>query len=51
MIDSDMKCWLIEANTNPCLEESSRLLKVLIPRMIDDLFKLTIDLVFTNSKV
>lgn len=51
MIDSDMKCWLIEANTNPCLEESSHLLKVLIPRMIDDLFKLTIDLVFTNSKV
>lgn len=43
MLDSDLKCWLIEVNTNPCLEESSTLLGSLLPRMIDDLLKLTID--------
>jgi len=46
MIDADLNCWLIEVNTNPCLEESSKLLEMLIPRMIDDMFKLTIDKVF-----
>jgi len=37
---------LVEVNTNPCLEESSKLLKTLIPRMLDDAFKLTLDKVF-----
>jgi tubulin monoglycylase TTLL3/8 len=37
---------MIEVNTNPCIEESSNLLKVLIPRMLDDMFKLTLDNVF-----
>jgi len=41
-----MNVWLIEANTNPCIEESSALLSMLIPRMLDDMFKLTIDKVF-----
>jgi hypothetical protein len=27
MIDKDLKPWLIEVNTNPCLEESSGILK------------------------
>ena len=26
--------WLIEANTNPCLDESSPVLKMLLPRML-----------------
>lgn len=43
MIDNDFTVWLIEVNTNPCLDESSYLLKRLLPRMIDDAFKLTID--------
>ena len=34
MIDSDLKVWLIEVNTNPCLEESSPILEELLPRMI-----------------
>lgn len=46
MLDADFNSWLIEVNTNPCLEESSKLLESLIPRMVDDLFKLTIDKVF-----
>jgi hypothetical protein len=46
IIDSDFNVWLIEINTNPCIEESSSLLKVLLPRMLDDAFKLTIDQLF-----
>lgn len=54
MIDNASNIWLIEINTNPCLEESSPLLQKLIPRMlsilqsheIDDAFKLTIDKMF-----
>ncbi len=43
MIDEQLKPWLIEVNTNPCLEENSALLKQLLPRMLDDAFKLTLD--------
>ena len=50
IIDVDYNVWLIEANTNPCLEESSELLKSLIPRMIDDAFKLTLDKNFSRPK-
>lgn len=31
MIDRDFKVWLIEINTNPCLETSSPILSRLIP--------------------
>ena len=47
MIDENYKVWLIEVNANPCIEESSPLLKMLIPRMLDDAFKITVDQVFT----
>ena len=43
MIDEKLKPWLIEVNTNPCLEETSSLLRQLLPRMIDDAFRLTLD--------
>jgi hypothetical protein len=46
IIDSDFNVWLIEVNTNPCIEESSNLLKMLLPRMLDDAFKLTLDQLF-----
>ena len=50
MIDYQLKPWLIEVNTNPCLEESSKLLKQLVPRMLDDALKLTLDIVFPPFK-
>ncbi|CAI2376038.1 unnamed protein product [Moneuplotes crassus] len=49
IVDCKMKLWLIEVNTNPCLEESSELLKSYLPRMIDDAFKLTIDVIFKKK--
>ena len=45
------KTKLIEANTNPCLEESNQLLKDLIPRMLDDMLKITLDPLFGTSLV
>jgi hypothetical protein len=50
IIDETLKPWLIEVNTNPCLEESSSLLRVLIPRMVDDALKLTLDVVYPPRK-
>lgn len=50
MIDEDLTPWLIEVNTNPCLEETSALLRSLLPRMIDDAFKLTLDVCFPRPK-
>lgn len=43
MIDSDMKVWLIEVNTNPCLSLSSAHLSKLIPAMLDNAFRLVLD--------
>lgn len=38
MLDANANIWLIEINTNPCLEESSPLLEKLIPRMLSKSF-------------
>lgn len=43
MVDEDFNVWLIECNTNPALTESAKYLEYLIPRMIEDMIKLTID--------
>jgi len=39
---------LIEVNTNPCLEEPNALLAMLIPRMLDDMFKIVLDPLFSS---
>ena len=46
IIDTDFNVWLIEVNTNPCIEESYDLLKMILPRMISDAMKLTLDIMF-----
>jgi hypothetical protein len=43
MIDEDFNIWLIECNTNPSIVESAKYLEQLIPRMIEDMIKLTVD--------
>lgn len=50
ILDQDLNVWLIEVNTNPCIEESSPLLAMLLPRMLDDAFKMTIDVIFPRSR-
>lgn len=50
MIDEYLKPWLIEVNTNPCLEETSALLRQYLPRMLDDAFKLTLDVAFPPNR-
>ena len=49
MFDVDLNPFLIEINTNPGLEISSPLISKLVPRMIDDAFRLTIDKVFDTE--
>ncbi len=39
MIDSELKPWLIEINTNPCLELSGPLLSQIIPSVIEQTFR------------
>ena len=39
MIDENLKPWLIEINTNPCLELSCPLLSRIIPEMLDNALK------------
>ncbi|CAD8134459.1 unnamed protein product [Paramecium octaurelia] len=43
MIDEKFKPYLIEINTNPCLELSSPLLGRIIPAMVENAFRLSID--------
>lgn len=46
MIDSSFHVWLIEVNTNPCLELSSNLLSRIIPTMVEHSFRLAVDPLF-----
>lgn len=46
ILDEDLNTYLIEVNTNPCLEESNELLRKLLPRMIDDTLNHVMDPVF-----
>ena len=46
MLDENFNVFLIEINTNPGLEESSPWIKIIVPRMLDDALRLTIDQLF-----
>ena len=49
MMDEDKNVYLIEINTNPGLEISSKIIEILVPRMIDDALRLTIDELFKTK--
>ena len=49
MMDSEFNLFLIEINTNPGLEESSPWIKLIVPRMLDDALRLTIDQLFETK--
>ena len=46
MIDINYNVWLIEINTNPCLELSSKLLSRIVPTMLEQTFRLALDPLF-----
>ena len=46
LIDEDFRVWLIEVNTNPYLGMPNKYIADLMPIMIDDLIKLTVDPTF-----
>ena len=46
MIDEDFKTWLIEVNTNSCLELCCPLLAKVIPNMVENAFRIAIDPIF-----
>ena len=43
MIDENFKVYLIEVNTNPCLETNSAVLSRIIPVMLDSSFRIAVD--------
>lgn len=46
LLDEHLKPWLIEVNTNPCLELSSGLLASIIPNMLENAFRIAVDPLF-----
>ena len=46
MLDSNFNTFLIEINSNPGIEISSPWIQIIIPRMLDDALRLTVDKVF-----
>jgi hypothetical protein len=49
LLDEKLNNILIEANTNPCLEESNELLRKLLPRVLDDMLNIVVDPVFNSE--
>ena len=49
MLDNKLKPWIIEVNTNPCLELSSSYLSYLIPTMLENAFRITLDTLFPSG--
>lgn len=43
IIDNHFRPWLIEINTNPCLEVPAPNLERLIPQMMENVFRIAVD--------
>jgi hypothetical protein len=49
IIDNEYNPWILEINNNPGLSISSPVIEKIIPRMMDDAFRLTIDKIFNTE--
>ena len=49
ILDNDFRPWILEINNNPGLGISSPVIEKLVPRMLDDALRLTIDKVFDTK--
>ena len=50
MLDEDLKVYLIECNTNPCLSQPCPLLTMIISKVIDNTFRVALDPIFTPDR-
>ena len=50
LIDEDFRVWLIEVNTNPFFGVLSEEVPKFIDNLVDDTFKLSLDLIFNPEK-
>jgi hypothetical protein len=46
MIDEDFRVWLLEINTNPYLGIVNDHIRWLLPRMLNDLVRMTVDPIY-----
>jgi hypothetical protein len=46
LIDEDLRTWLIEVNTNPYLGVPNDYIAEVLPKMLDDMFEITVDPLF-----
>ena len=42
LIDAELNVWLIEVNTNPCIEEPNDYMKMIVPRMLGNILILKV---------
>ena len=49
ILDNDFIPWILEINNNPGLGISSPVIEKLVPRMLDDALRLTIDKIFDTK--
>lgn len=50
LLDDELKPWLLEVNTNPCLELASSHLTRIIPNMIENALRIAVDPLFLEPK-
>ena len=43
MLDEEFRMWLIEVNSNPCLDLAGRVLESMVPQLIEDVFVVAVD--------
>ena len=46
MLDSKLRPYLIEANSNPCLEVDGNVLSKIVPSMVENAIRVAIDPIF-----
>lgn len=51
MLDEELQPWLIEINTNPCLETGCEVLDAIIPSMLENAIKIAVDPIFKPPKM